>query len=178
VQLVPSIPFEQVDQLTPSTYTIEIASMLAEYLEKLEQYYNNEFQRIDKIKDIKVNYLMQTNKVLYNAKKQAFHNESISDLATKALEKNKVLEYNDELVQQYDPVFRDPEPESFISFRSHFLAPRKYFFGQYWDTFWFNMSIVWSMTIVLYFTLYFELLKKALTLLSNINLKKFRFSKK
>ncbi|HUX53344.1 MAG TPA: ATP-binding cassette domain-containing protein [Williamwhitmania sp.] len=178
VLLVPDIPFEQVEQLTPSAYTIEVAAMLSEYLEKLDKHYNDAFQHIDKIKEAKINYLIQTNKVLYNAKKQAFHNESISDLATKVLEKNKILEYNDELVQQYDPIFRDPEPQSFFSFRSHFLAPRKYFLGHFWDTYWFNMCVVWSMTIVLYFTLYYELLKKALTLLSEINLKKFRFSKK
>ncbi|HUX53368.1 MAG TPA: ABC transporter permease, partial [Williamwhitmania sp.] len=178
VLLVPDIPFKQVEQLTPSSYTIEVAAMLSEYLEKLDKHYNDAFQHIDKIKEAKINYLIQTNKALYNAKKQAFHNESISDLATKVLEKNKILEYNDELVQQYDPIFRDPEPSSFFSFRSHFLAPRKYFLGHFWDTYWFNMCVVWSMTIVLYFTLYYELLKKALTLLSEINLKKFRFSKK
>lgn len=178
IVLVPDIPFEQVSKLTPASYTIEVASMLSEYLEKLEKHYSDAFQRANKIKDAKVNYLIQTNKELYNAKKQAFHNESISDLATKAFEKNHILQYKDELIQQYDPIFRDPEPDSFISFRSHFLAPRKYFLGHYWDTFWFNMCVVWSMIITLYFTLYFELLKKALTALSEINLKKFRFSKK
>ena len=77
----------------------------------------------------------------------------------KVFEKNKILQYGDELVQQYDPVYRDPVPRNFLDFRSHFLAPRKYFAGRYFDTYGFNLVVIWSMSLVLYVMLYFEALK-------------------
>jgi len=107
---------------------------------------------------------------LYEAKRKAYHNESISDLAVKAFEKNKILQYRDELVIQIDPVFRDPIPNHALDIRSHFLAPRKHFMGVYFDTFWFNITIIWIMTLVLYITLYYESLKKFLELFSKIRM--------
>ena len=115
-------------------------------------------------------YLVSTNPKLYEGKRRAYHNESISDLATKFTEKNKILQYKDELVQQNDPVFRDPLPNHLLDFRSHFLAPRKHFLGMYFDTFWFNLSAIWIMTILLYVTLYYESLKKLIELFSKIKL--------
>ncbi|SDC82383.1 ATP-binding cassette domain-containing protein [Williamwhitmania taraxaci] len=176
--LVPSITFENTDDLVPESYTIEVAAMLSEYLEKLLKHYDEAFQQANSKKDAMVNYFQNKNKALYNAKKMAYHNESVSDLVLKIFEKNKILQFGDELVQQYEPIFRDPERSSFFGFRSHFLAPRKYFMGTYWDTFWFNMSMIWFMTLTLYVTLYFELLKKLIEGLSEINLKKLRLSRK
>lgn len=178
VALVPELPFEYIEDLKPESYTIDVAASLSEYLEKLQIHYSNAFQLVNKKKNARVDYLVKTNEKLYNAKKQAFHNESISNTVLKVFEKNKILQFDDELIMQYEPVFRDPEPASLISFRSHFLAPRKYFLGVYWDTFWFNMSVIWFMTISLYVTLYYELLKKLIEALSEINLKKVRFSRK
>jgi len=46
--------------------------------------------------------------------------------------------------------------------RAHFYSPKKNVFGQPVDTFIINVIILWIMTIVLYFALYFRLLKKLL----------------
>jgi hypothetical protein len=56
-------------------------------------------------------------------------------------------------------VFRLAEPSHLFSFRSHFYAPEKYFLGKYWDTFWFNILVVWVMTALCYVTLYYDLLR-------------------
>jgi hypothetical protein len=46
--------------------------------------------------------------------------------------------------------------------RSHFFAPRKMIFGQYVDTYWANVLVIWSMSIFLMLTLYFDALSKLL----------------
>ena len=173
--LNPSITFENLESVTPEGYTVDVASSLLEYLDKLLKHYSDAFQQANDTKEAKVNFLLKSNEKLYNAKKLAFHNESVSDQVLKVFEKNKILQFDDELIMQYEPIFRDPEPGSI---RSHFLAPRKYFMGTYWDTFWFNMCVIWFMTITLYVTLYYELLKKLIETISEINLKKVRFSRK
>jgi len=166
----PSVPYNYIDRLTPDKFDEEAAYALIDYIDALKRFYGDIFQIQTQKRDRIVEYLVSTNPKLYEAKRRAYHNESISDLATKALEKNKILQYKDELVQQNDPVYRDPVPNHFLDFRSHFLAPRKYFMGMYFDTFWFNLTAIWVMTIVLYITLYYESLKKLIELFSKIKI--------
>ena len=103
---------------------------------------------------------MSTNPQLYEAKRAAYHNESVADLAQKVFEKNKILQFKDQLVQQYDPVYRDPIPNSYFDIGAHFLAPRKHFMGHYFDTYWFDLAILWLMSACLYLSLHFELLRR------------------
>jgi hypothetical protein len=58
-----------------------------------------------------------------------------------------------------DPIFKDPESK-FI--KAHFYAPTKMIFGLTIDTYVVNVIVLWIMTIALYLTLYFRLLKKLL----------------
>ena len=72
------------------------------------------------------------------------------------------------IIQVTDPGFQVPLPPALpFNYRSHFYAPKKFFFG-YHDTFWFNVSIVWFMTLMLYLALYFEVLKKGIRFLSKL----------
>ena len=165
-----SIPYNYIEKLTPEKFDEEAAYPLIDYIDALKLYYNEIFLTQSQKRERIVQYLVSTNPKLYEGKRKAYHNESISDLATKFTEKNKILQYKDELVQQNDPVFRDPVPNHLLDFRSHFLAPRKHFLGIYFDTFWFNLSAIWIMTILLYVTLYYESLKKLIELFSKIKL--------
>ncbi|HOZ13398.1 MAG TPA: ATP-binding cassette domain-containing protein [Tenuifilaceae bacterium] len=165
-----SIPYNYIDRLTPEKFDEEAAYPLIDYVDALKRFYNEIFLAQSQKRERIVEYLVSTNPKLYEGKRRAYHNESISDLATKFTEKNKILQYKDELVQQNDPVFRDPLPNHILDFRSHFLAPRKHFLGMYFDTFWFNLSAIWVMTILLYITLYYESLKKLIELFSKIKL--------
>jgi hypothetical protein len=97
---------------------------------------------------------------LYNRNKDLYDNESVEEHVRKIYEKNEMVEHNNELIQQIEPIYKDPFPGSWFSFRSHFFAPRKYFMGSYYETYWFNMGFIWFLTIVFYITLYFDLLKK------------------
>lgn len=168
--LAPGVPFRFLDSLNVKNYSFEVAYSTIDYLDELKNHYSKVFQTYNQRRDRIINHLVSENPRLYEAKRRAYHNESIADLAEKTFEKNKILLYKDEFVQQYDPIYRDPIPRFSLDFRSHFLAPRKYFLGTYYDTFWFNICFMWFMTVVLYITLYFESLKKLLDLFSKIKL--------
>jgi len=166
----PSITFDQIDNLTFDKFTSDIGFITMGYIEQLKEYYSKINDASSQKRERIIDYLVKKDKEFYEAKRRAYHNESISDLATKALEKNRILQYKDELVEQIDPIFRDPIPNHFFDFRTHFMAPRKYFMGTFYDTFWFNICIIWFMTVVLYITLYYESLKKFIELFSKIKL--------
>jgi len=103
---------------------------------------------------------MENKKDLYYSWLDIYYNESVSDAVRKIYERKKFVEFNSRLIQKIDPVFMDPQPSSVLDFRSHFYAPRKFLFGKYFDTYWFNMSVIWLLTLFLYFTLYYDLLRK------------------
>ena len=82
----------------------------------------------------------------------------------------KCLEVDGKLIQRIDPIYLDPT-DSNIG-RAHFLAPTKKFLGHLYPTFWFNLTVIWLMSISLMVMLYFEIFKKVLDLLGNISFKK------
>ena len=168
----PQIQFSDLDKLTPDKFTIRVNRSTANYLKMLDQHYGNIFQVANMQKENKRNYYLTKDEVLYNKTFDDYYNEAIGDHLKKVYEKNKLLEYNNRLVPQIDPVYRDPEPAGMFSIRSHFLAPRKHFMGKYFDTYWFNLIVVWIMTIFFYFTLYKEYLKKTLDFGGKIKFKK------
>ena len=97
--------------------------------------------------------------------KNRFYNESLADLLTNVAEKNRIIEYEGRLIQQIDPVFQDPQPEHVFDYRTHFFAPQKNLLGTMVSTYWFNLLVIWIMTLVLYSTLYVDALKRIVSLL-------------
>ena len=75
----------------------------------------------------------------------------------------KILDLDGAYIQKMDPIYLDPVDSNFG--RAHFFAPYKKFFGRYYETYWFNLFVIWSMCVVLGFTLYFDVLKKFINLL-------------
>lgn len=165
------LAFEHIDKLTPEKFNLEVAGMLGAYLEKYKEFYSKVFQQNNDAKEKMVETALKTNEALYNKLKNDYHNEAISDLARKVLEKKKILEYDNQLVQQIDPIFMDPTVKSMLSVRSHFLAPRKFFLGNFYDTYWYNIVVIWIYTLLLYVTLYYESVKKLFDRISKIRFK-------
>ena len=85
------------------------------------------------------------------------YNKNLADFTTNANEMQRIIEYDNRLYQKTDPVYLDPR-YSFI--KSHFYAPRKSVFGMYVDTFWVNVAVLWIITLITFFVLYFRLLKR------------------
>ncbi len=92
--------------------------------------------------------------------KNKYYNESLADLVKNVSEKDRIIEYRGQLYQQINPIFIDPKPDGPLDYRAHFFAPQKNFAGVTVSTFFFNNTVIWIMTLMLYVTLYFELLRK------------------
>ena len=106
--------------------------------------------------------------------KDRYYNESLADLVRNISVRDRVIEFKGRLLQIIDPVFNEPKnPKNLLDYRTHFFSPKKYFFGVYFDTYGFNISVIWFMTLVLYIALYFEWLKKLIGSIEHIS-KKFK----
>jgi len=161
---IPEVPFDLVDDLTIEKFNGDIGFQTAEHIKKLEMYYSSVFSFASEKRERIINYLDQNYPGVYLERRQKYHNEAVTDIVRKIYEKNKIIAYKDRLIQQTDPIYETPWIDNPFDFRAQFYSPIKHFAGRDFDTFWFNMWIVWVMTIGGYIALYYDLLKKFMDL--------------
>ncbi len=164
------IPFDGLSLLTLKNFNDDVFDTVDDYLKRLDAYYGQiNFQKSNEIEAIK-NKMAQKSPGLYIRLRNKYTNEHVNDIVKNTYEQHKILRYKDKLVRQAEPIFADPDDSHFIGFRAHFYAPRKYFMGHYFDTYWFDMAVIWLMTILLYPPLYYEHFKKLLEKLGEIKI--------
>lgn len=156
--------FSMIEALSVEKYTSEVTDSLNKFLDGLTAYYSNLLTIIQTKKDLVINKFQSTpeKEKLFRKLYNNCYNNYLADIVKMSLETDKIVRGDGKLIQVVDPVFLRPEPSSFIDVRAHFYAPQKHFAGKYYGTLGFNVSIIWLFTLILYFTLYFETLKKAL----------------
>lgn len=152
--------FELLGNLNSQKFDENTASMTQDFINSAKAYYKKIFNEAYFQKENATTYLREKNPKLFQRKKDDYHNDAISEVVRKVYEKNKLIEFENELIQNIEPIFLDADNKGTIGIRSHFLSPNKFFFGKYYDTFWFNILVVWSMTLFLYVALYFDLIKR------------------
>jgi len=82
--------------------------------------------------------------------KQQYYNNSIADNVLRKNEYRKLIFQNGEIIRKADPVYYEPE-NSFG--RAHFYASEKRIGSRLFDTFYFNMAVLWIISLFLYFLL-------------------------
>jgi len=159
--------FAYIANLTPYEFNPEIADSLTTYLDRM----NKAFTKVSNSAMDKIDRFINKNNILLKKYENNYYNKKLEEIVKKPYERNKYLVYKNTIVQNYDPIYLDPNKRGFLGFRTHFFAPSKYIFGIKTDTFIFNISFVLLSTILLYVLLYFEVLNKTVRFFENI---KFR----
>ncbi len=150
----PDIQFDHLEKINPDALTMDLIYEIGDFIDHMKTYYTSLFNESTNKKENIIQFFIEQN--AYQKFKNDYHNESIEDLVKKIYEKNKILEFDNELIQQIDPIFKDPIPKNKFDFGAHFYAPRKHIFGYYIDTYWFNMGVIWLFCIAFYVLLYFK----------------------
>jgi len=162
------LQFAYTDKLTPESFDQEVSDSLSTYLDRLDRH----FSRISNIsRDIKDRFYTLNSANLKDLENDYF-NYKLQEIVTKPYERKKILEYNNTLIQNTDPIYLEPAKRGLLGFRTHFYTPSKYIFGIKTDTFVFNILVVLLSTLFLYVTLYFELLGKAIRFIENLKFRK------
>ena len=175
---LPEMPFEDYDLLTLETFDEEAATDIGEHIDEWDNHFSKVFYKADGKKQKVLNYLDEKQPGYTRNLRKNYNNEKLEDIVTNTYEKNKILRYNDDLVRQYKPIYNDPDNFGGIGFRTHFYAPRKVLFGNFFDAFWFNLVVIWLMSALLYIPLYYDHLKKVIGFLGDFDWGKFKFWKK
>jgi hypothetical protein len=136
-------------------------SAMETYLTGYKNYYRDIYNKATRSREALISAMDAGAGDDVTQQKNRFFNESLADLLTNVAEKNRIIEHEGKLVQQIDPVFQDPMPKHVFDYRAHFFSPQKNLLGQLVSTYWFNVLVIWIMTVTLYCALYGKLLTKA-----------------
>jgi hypothetical protein len=97
-----------------------------------------------------------------------YYNKQLEIVVLDRLRVEQFVETDKRIIQKFEPGFMKPLSKYG---RAQFYAPYKQLGNIKIDTYWFNLMILWIVTIGLYVALYFNLLQKLVTGLGNLRLK-------
>lgn len=146
-------PFELYDQLEYERVTQETLDELEGYLYFLQQTYNDVSLQAMREKDRILDSLNHITDHPVFRLKQEYHNDELSTLVLNRNQIRKIILWHGEWVQKKDPVFIQPENNLG---RAQMFSAFKMINYQHFDTFVFNIIIIWSMSIMLYIVLIFN----------------------
>jgi ABC-type multidrug transport system ATPase subunit/uncharacterized tellurite resistance protein B-like protein len=154
--------FEHFDDLTLSKFDSAGYNETIIFLDHLKQFYIKRYNAADQAKEKLIRDKTSTadKEKEFESYREAFHNESITDLVKNLGESHRIIEQDGKLVQKIYPIYKDPDPEHMVDFDAQFYMPSKHFLNTNVDTFVFNTAVIWSMTIALALTLYFDVLRR------------------
>ena len=159
------------DKLSPTLFDSTTYNQIERMITGLENVYRSRIKRVsENIDSIRVS--MDTT---YLELQHKYSNEKIESILKKGLPSPSILEVGNKLIRTTSPIYATPEiPNNPLNFRTFFYAPQKYFAGVYYDTYWFNVVIMWVMVLIAIIALYLDLLGKFIKLFEKIGNYKLR----
>jgi hypothetical protein len=140
------------------------------FLETLKKFYSIRYNKADQEKDNRISRMTNSaeKEKSFEEFKNSYHNEAIAEVVKNITETHRIIEKDGKLIQKIYPIYKDPDPSHMVDFDAQFYMPAKHFLNRNIDTLYFNLGVIWAMTLLLTFTLYFELLRKLIDGLGNL----------
>jgi hypothetical protein len=165
------ITFDGIENIHPERFDSITYRKVITYLGTLKKFYISRYNNADKEKDKEISRMTDTaeKEKEFEKFRNSYQNEAITELVRNTMETNRVIEKDGKLIQKIYPIYKDPDPEHIVDFDAQFYMPAKHFLNQNIDTLFFNIGVIWSMTLVLALTLYWEILRKVIEGIGNIS---------
>jgi ABC-type multidrug transport system ATPase subunit/uncharacterized tellurite resistance protein B-like protein len=163
--------FSDLNKLTIDQFDSTAFKNTHDFFETLKKFYINRYNMADKKKESQLKSMTSTTskEADFEKLKENYQNEAIAELVKNSTETHRIIEKDGKLVQKIYPIYKDPDPDHVVDFNAQFYMPAKHFLSRNIDTFFFNLGVMWSMTIVLIIALYFEILRKVVDALGNLS---------
>ncbi len=163
--------FKSLNNLTIERFDSSVYRQTIDFMDNLEKYYIKRYNQADLMKDKKISGLTSTaeREKDFEVFRNSYQNEAITELVKNTSETHRIIEQNGKFVQKIYPIYKDPDPDHMVDFDAQFYMPAKHFLNRNIDTYYFNLGVIWSMTLFLVITLYFEILRKIVDGLGNLS---------
>jgi hypothetical protein len=160
--------FKEVELLAVGKFDSTVYQRTARFLTVLKQYYTNKMTRADAEKQKLIDSLTnnEENTAKFELMRSRYMNKAVTDAVKNVTAPERIVEYDGKLVQKIYPIYEDEHrPAHRFDFSANLYQPTKHFLGFAFDTLYFNLAVIWSMALVLFVTLYFDVLRRFVTML-------------
>ena len=157
--VTPDVKFDYLESLKPDKVTTNIANSALSYVESIRKYYIMYSNNAKDRKDAIITKLQAEDSEKFLKLRDNYANKSLEEFVTYKNETVMTIDYKGKIIQKLEPIFMDPK---YPFVKAHFYSPTKMVFGTKVDTIVINVIVLWVMAIILYFALYFRVLKKIL----------------
>lgn len=166
--------FLEVALLQPQSFDSSVYRKTKNFLSVLKQFYSNRLANANKLKEAKISELTAQlgGSKEFEDYRSSYQNETIGAMVKNQDEPVRIIESKGKLIQKIYPIYKDPDPNHLIDFDAQFYLPAKHFLKTTIDTLYFNLSVIWTMSILLYITLYFDIFRRMLGFFENLSLKR------
>jgi hypothetical protein len=163
------------NRLKSKGFDEQVAERIRSYFDSIKTVYVEKLNEANKDRDDLVRLIQERRDSTYDITKykNRYFNEGQDIFVTNIEIKDRYIEDNGRIIQQINPIFNEPKPrDNPFAYRTHFMSPKKPFFGSLFDTYNFNTCVIWFFTLLLFITLYFDFFKFILELFSKLSFKK------
>jgi ABC-type multidrug transport system ATPase subunit len=160
--------FPNVNDLAIGKFDSAVYNRTTAFLKVLKQYYANRMLNATAQKEKLIEQLTGTpeKEQGYKIMRAMYVNEAVTNAVKNVNTSDRIVEYDGKLIQKIYPIYMDEHrPVHALDFSANLYQPTKHFAGAYIDTFYFNIAVIWSMTLTLFIALYFDALKKLIQIL-------------
>ncbi len=163
--------FDQIGDLTTETYTGELYNLTKYYLQEVKQYYQEKAIKATRLKEEKQVQIIDSigSTEAFKRLKDTYENEKLNEML---LSRDEVREWtvrDNEFIRKTMPVYMDPVSKAG---RAHFYAPVKIIGNSEMDTFWFNIIVIWLWSLIFYFFLIYNLLRRIIDWSEKVKMRK------
>ncbi len=154
-----------------ASYSELVHDILNQKLDSLLEIYKEQYSAYSKLKDKKFEKLLETygsSEALLKFK-QDYYNKTIADWVLAKNETDQIVFDGTRYVRKKHPIFKEPVHNWG---RAHFYAAYKNLGQIKIPTPLFNVLVIWLMTIVLFFLLYFNVMRRALLYFEHFKLRR------
>jgi ABC transport system ATP-binding/permease protein len=133
------------------------------FLSTLKQYYLIRLNKAQRERETLIESLTNTSEKQHKFEKMrlTYQNRAVEEAVKNVATPNRIVEYDGRLFQKIYPIYMDEhKPRYYLDFSANLFQPTKHFAGRIFDSFYFNLVVIWVMTLTLFITLYLDILKR------------------
>lgn len=145
------------------------------YILSIQKYYRDLANNVSSLKDDFIISLQNKNPdTLYNLKLK-YHNEKMESYILGDRLSDQYIIFKNKIYCFYKPVYQEPENKFF---KAIYYSPTKPFFNKQIHTFYFNLIVIFSITILEFIILYFQIIIKIVNFVEKLKKKITKLTKK
>jgi ABC-type multidrug transport system ATPase subunit len=156
--------------LNVQRFNQEVYQEALTYLNTLRKYFMDKYRSAidnsDRIKDSIIKAIGREEMIKLQ---ENYENKRLKFLVLDLDNPDKIVRTPQKYIQKSDPGYMKAVSKTG---RAHFYAPYKRIGNLVIDTYWFNILVIWLVSVLLYLALYFDLLKKMINWIENLRLPK------